>query len=187
LNRNLLSAILLLAGLLSIGWWLREISQPTSTTPRETSESPDYTADNLKTDVYGESGQLVQHLETPRMEHFESRDTTVLTTPVLWRYNQESPPWRMQAEKAFAYSETDTIYMPGEVVMQRQGTETHPPYHIVTSDLSVETQTAYATTEAPIRIDSNQQWIEAVGMQGWLKAPVKINLLSQVRGRYVFE
>ncbi len=183
----MLSGILLLAALLSIGWWLREIMQPEPETQRVTSENPDYIADNLKVYVYGEEGQLVQRLETPHMEHFESTASSVFTTPVLWRYNTETPPWRMQAEKAIAYSETDIIHMPGQVVMKREGTSAHPPYHIVTSNLSVETETAHTTTDAPIRVDSNQQWIEAVGMEGWLKAPVKINLLSQVRGKYVFE
>jgi lipopolysaccharide export system protein LptC len=187
LNRTLLSGILLLAAILSIGWWLREIMQPEIESQRAASENPDYIADNLKVYVYGDEGLLIQKLETPHMEHFESTASSIFTTPILWRYNTVSPPWRMQAEKAIAYSDSDTIHMPGRVIMDREGSATHPPYHIVTSDLSVETETAHTTTDAPIRVDSNQQWIEAVGMEGWLKAPVKLNLLSQVRGRYVFE
>lgn len=187
MNRTVLSGTLLLAALLSIGWWLREIMQPETEIQRMASDSPDYIADSLKVYVYGEAGQLVQRLETPHMEHFESTASSIFTTPVLWRYNTQTPPWRIRAEQAIAHSDSDTIQMPGQVVMDREGTPVHPPYHIVTSDLSVEIQTAHTTTKAPIRIDSNQQWIEAVGMEGWLKAPVKINLLSQVRGRYVFE
>jgi lipopolysaccharide export system protein LptC len=176
-----------LAALLSLGWWLREIMTPPSMVQPVSAENPDYTADDLKVYIYGDDGSLEQRLETPHMEHFESTNTSVLTRPVLWRFNPQTPAWRMQAEKAFAYRESDTIHMPGKVVMDRRGTTIHPPYHILTSDLTVETQTAHATTDAPIRLDSSQQWIEAVGMEGWLKAPVKINLLSQVRGRYVFE
>ncbi|MCU7843624.1 MAG: LPS export ABC transporter periplasmic protein LptC [Candidatus Thiodiazotropha sp. (ex Monitilora ramsayi)] len=187
MKRHLLSISLLLAALLSIGWWLREILTPPPETRSVAVEKPDYYAEQLKVRTYGTDGRLVQTLETPHMEHFESTATATLIKPVLWRYNPETPPWQIQAEKAFANHDTETIFMPGEVVMDRQGTELHAPYHIVTSDLTVETRSAHATTDAPVRVDSNQQWIKAIGMEGWLKTPAKIHLLSQVRGRYVFD
>jgi len=35
-----------------------------------------------------------------------------------------------------------------------------------------------------VRIENGRQWITAVGMEGWLKAPIRLHLLHQARGRY---
>jgi len=104
--------------------------------------------------------------------------------PVLWRFNTDAPPWRMQAEKALANNDEDRVFMPGKVVIDRTGNSQHPAYHMVTRDLTLETENAHATTDAPVLIESAQQRVTAVGMEGWLKAPIKLNLLNEVKGRY---
>ncbi|MCU7810312.1 MAG: LPS export ABC transporter periplasmic protein LptC [Candidatus Thiodiazotropha sp. (ex Notomyrtea botanica)] len=186
MKRQLLGISLTLAALLSLFWWMQKLLAPPEETRVASVETPDYYAEQLKVHTFDPGGRLQQTLETPHMEHFESTATAELNSPVLWRYDAETPPWRMQAEKALANSDKDIIFMPGEVIIDREGGGKHAPYHIVTRDLTVATRDAHTTTDAPIRIESGQQWITGIGMEGWLKAPVRLNLLSQVRGRYEF-
>jgi len=187
LKRQLLATGLLLAALLSLGWWIRELARPTETEPQATAESPSAIAEELTVHTYDLTGRLEQTLKTPHMEHYESSNTSELLRPVLWSFNPDSPPWRMQGEMAMANNEEERIFLPGEVVIDRRADSQNRAYHIVTSDLTLETVNAHATTNQPVLIESGEQQITAVGMDGWLKKPIKLNLLNQVRGRYVFE
>ncbi len=184
MNRQQLAIGLGLAILLSLGWWVRELSRPPETRQPVARETPGAIAEQLTVYTYDTTGRLEQTLQTPHMEHFESRNTSELDQPVLWRYTTDGPPWRMQAERALSYNDEERIYLPGEVVIDRQADDRHPAYHLVTRDLTLETATAHATTDQPVLIESDRQRITAIGLEGWLKAPVKLNLLSQVRGKY---
>jgi lipopolysaccharide export system protein LptC len=187
LNPRLLALSLLLAALLSLFWWLRQLTAPPEVVRQPSEESPNAIAEQLRVHTYDAAGRLEQTLITPRMEHYDLRHTTELDEPVLWQFNPDSPPWRVTGEKALARDKEALIFLPGQVVIDRDPAPGYPAYHILTRDLRVETDTSRTTTEAPIRIESGQQWITAVGMEGWLRSPIKLNLLHQVRGHYVFD
>jgi LPS export ABC transporter protein LptC len=178
---------LLLASLLSLGWWIRELSLPETPPQRPGEASPDAIAEALKVHTYDTTGRLEQTLITPHMEHFDATDTSVLSQPVLWRFYSDAPPWRMEGEKALANDREERIFLPGEVVMDRDADRQNPAYHIVTRDLTLETASSRATTDQPVLIENGQNRITAIGLEGWLRAPIKLNLLNRVRGYYEFE
>jgi len=182
----MLTGTLLLAALLSLGWWIREWTQPPETIPAAAVESPAYIAHQLRILSYDEQGRLAERLETPLMTHYDSRATTHFSEPRLWRFNPDGPPWRLQAEQALTDNRSEIIFMPGEVIIDRDADESHAPYHIVTRDLTVRSLDGYTSTQQPVRIESDGQWTTAIGMEGWLKQPVRVRLLQQVRGEYVF-
>ena len=187
MNPRLLAFSLLLAALLSLAWWMRQLTAPEPVAQPVSTETPSAVADRLKAHTYDAEGRLDQTLITPRMEHYDARATTELAEPVLWQFNPDSPPWRITAEKALAKDEESLIFLSGKVVVDRDAAPSYPPYHILTRDLTLETDTSRTTTEAPVRIESGKQWITAVGMEGWLRSPIKLNLLNQVKGHYVFD
>lgn len=187
MRRWLLTGPLLLAALLSLGWWIREWTQPREKIPTATVESPAYIAYQLRILSYDEQGRLAERLETPLMTHYDSRATTRFSEPLLWRFNPGEPPWRLRAEQALTDNRSETIFMPGEVIIDRDAGENYAPYHIVTRDLTVRSRDGYTSTQQPVRIESEGQWTTAIGMEGWLKQPVRVRLLQQVRGEYVFD
>jgi lipopolysaccharide export system protein LptC len=187
LKHRPLALTLLLALLLSLVWWIRELSSPEPLKHQPSKESPNAYAEQLKVLSFDTTGRLEQILITPHMEHYDSTNTSKLDEPVVWRFTTDSPPWRMQADKALAYDDEERVFLPGEVVINRDASPQQPPYHIVTRDLTLETATAHATTDQPVRIESGKQWITAIGMEGWFKTPTKLNLLNQVRAYYVFD
>ena len=88
---------------------------------------------------------------------------------------------------ALVNNDEERVFLPGEVIIDRSADPQNQAYHIVTRDLTLETANAHATTSQPVLIESDEQWVTAIGMEGWLKKPIKLNLLNQVRGHYVFE
>ncbi len=187
MKRQLLAGGLLLAALLSAVWWITRLTAPVEMERQAGTESPSAIADQLRVHRYAADGSLKQTLITPHMEHYDSSNTSELQKPVLWRFGQGAPPWRMQAEKALVNNDNDQVYLPGEVVIDRAAALTEPAYHIVTRDLTLETADAHTYTERPVLFESGQRRVTAVGMEGWLVEPLKLNLHNQVRARYVFE
>ena len=187
MNPRLLALSLLLAALLSLAWWVRQLTTPPEVDRQVREESPNAIAEQLRVHSYDLEGRLEQTLFSPHMEHFGSTSTTEFSEPVLWQFNPDGPPWRVHGERALAKDEEALIFLPGKVVIDRDPAPGYPAYNILTRDLSVETDTSRTTTDAPIRIESGRQWITAVGMEGWLRSPIKLNLLDQVKGYYVFD
>ena len=56
--------------------------------------------------------------------------------------------------------------------------------NVVTRDLRVQPKHSYAETDQPVKVQSGPHRVEAVGLQAWLRPPVRIKLLGHVRGHY---
>ena len=72
----------------------------------------------------------------------------------------------------------------GEVQIDREEAEDVRPVHLVTRDLRVQPKDEYAETDQPVRAESGASWVESTGLQAWLREPVRIKLLADVRGYY---
>ena len=167
-----------------LSWWLSDITAPEPAAPKRTERFPDAYARQLTVVTYDAQGLPHYRVKAPTMRHYETNDTTELDQPQMWQFNADKPPWVVQGEQAIMTGDQDSLFMPGEVIIDRAASPDTTPYHIVTRDLTVNTITAYAETEQPIRITSKNHWINGVGMQGWLQDPIRIKLLNKVRGYY---
>ncbi len=129
-----------------------DISAPEQMATRGTDQFPDAYARELTVISYNKQGLPQYKLKTPLMRHYEKDDTTELDRPLMWQYNGEKPPWTVRGEQAIMTSDKDDLFMAGEVYIERDGTDTISPYHITTRNLTVNTITAFAETEQPIRV-----------------------------------
>ncbi|MEN8179461.1 MAG: LPS export ABC transporter periplasmic protein LptC [Pseudomonadota bacterium] len=183
MNRHAVFFFLIL-GAATATWWLTSNPTTEDPQPRKAGRFPSSYAEQLTVTSYNTEGIPRYKLQTPRMLNYEDTDTTELEQPSMWRFSPNHAPWWIRGESALITQEGEKIVMPGPVSIDREGLGESPPYHIVTRDLNLMTDTAYAETDQAIRIDSRDHWITAIGMQGWLQEPVRIKLLNQVRGRY---
>jgi LPS export ABC transporter protein LptC len=185
LNRHAASFyfLLILVATATIWWFTRETGKD-ATTPRTAGHFPSSYAEHLTVTEYNTDGIPNYKLQTPRMRSYEDTDTSELDRPDIWHYIPGSAPWRLRGEMALVEQEGERIFLPGKVIIDRAARGKSPPYHIVTRDLHLVTETSYAETDQAIRIESRDDWITAVGMHAWLKDPLKINLLNQVHGYY---
>ncbi|MDJ0805411.1 MAG: LPS export ABC transporter periplasmic protein LptC [Gammaproteobacteria bacterium] len=165
-------------------WWLTGDTPSDVRQPRPVGSFPNSYAEQLTVTSYNHDGIPHSRLQTPRMRYYEATDTTLLDKPILWRYSPDHAPWLIQGETAQITQAGEKISLPGPVTIDRAGLGASPPYHIETRDLHMVAATNYAETDQAIRVESEDHWITAIGMQGWLQEPVRIKLLNQVRGHY---
>ena len=70
-------------------------------------------------------------------------------------------------------------------MIERDAYLSAPATRIVTRDLRVQPAQDYAETDEHVRVETDVDWLEAVGMQAWLRPPSRIRFLSRVKGYYV--
>jgi lipopolysaccharide export system protein LptC len=177
--------VLLALALASWLWSGRDSVSPVDPLAR-TSERPlDYRIAGLDVTRMTPAGQPAHRLQAAQLEHFSDDDTSLLNAPRLTVYGEDgTPPWRIDAERARLSADGTTLDLLGAVDIKRAGNEQQRAMHIVTSNLRVVPGADYAETEEAVRVTSESDLIDAVGMQAWFGPSSRIKFLSQVRGRY---
>ncbi|MCU7905750.1 MAG: LPS export ABC transporter periplasmic protein LptC [Candidatus Thiodiazotropha sp. (ex Epidulcina cf. delphinae)] len=187
MKHRLLGILLMFAALLSLGWWMNELGRSPEKKPSATETSPDAYAEGLVVWTYDVSGLLKRKMVAPGMRYFEPTGITELQRPLLMQFNPGSPPWEMQAEEGIARSRDETLFFPGSVTLERPGDAELSSYRFLTRDLTLALRTEFASTTQAVRIESDGQWVTAVGMEAWLNQPMRLKLLRQVRGYHDFK
>ena len=118
------------------------------------------------------------------MEHFPNDDSTQLQRPRLEIHDDDRPPWKIRSERGWVSGDKQLVLLQGEVHIDREAAPEVRPLHIVTHDLRVQPDNNYAETDAAVHATSRDDWLDSVGMQLWFARPIRVKLLSQVRGRY---
>jgi lipopolysaccharide export system protein LptC len=182
--RPLLALVLALTALLS--WWL--VQQAPDTTPEVAhsgSREVDYHVTGLEVTRMTPAGRPAHRLRIAQARHFTDDDTTALDDPHLTVFQDEAPPWEIEAEHAWMSADGGLVLLGGEVLITRAGDAGNRPVQIRTRELRVQPQQDYAETDERVRVESEDDWLEAVGMQAWLRPPSRLKFLSQVRASYV--
>jgi lipopolysaccharide export system protein LptC len=186
LKRRLVGPVFIVAALLSLGWWLNRLTQPEEIRQPGAGRSPDSYAEGLVIRAYDDQGELRQRLLSQSMRYFEDTGITELRRPIFRQYTHRGSPWTMQADQGFIRRIEGSLYLPGPVVIDRPGSTESAPLHIITRELTLFFDDSFATTKASVRIESDEQWMTATGMEAWFKEPVRLKLLHDVRGYYEF-
>jgi lipopolysaccharide export system protein LptC len=186
LKRRFIGLFFSVAVLLSLGWWINRLTEPEETRSPGQGRYPDSYAEGLVLNTYDEQGNLKQQLQSQRMHYYESEGLTELEQPILLHHNPNTPSLRMWSQQGLIRRNEETLQLPGQVVIDRPGDVDSPPLHIVTQDLTLRFEDSFANTDGPVRIESDQQWMTATGMEAWLKEPLRLKLLNDVRGYYEF-
>lgn len=145
---------------------------------------PDFWVEQLSALTMGADGRPAQRLAATSMRHYADDETTELTDPVLLVYEPNLPPWEIRSERGWMSADGELVLLQGEVHINRQVSDRSRSVHLVTRDLRVQPKEEYAETDQPVRAESGPHWVTARGLEAWLRAPVRIKLLAQVRGYY---
>lgn len=182
-TRNLVigGVLLLITG---ATWWLAKQSQPPETTYKTKSHTPDYFLEGFEDTQMDSSGRPSQQLSAERMTHYPDNDSTELTRPRIRLYDGKRPPWRVRADSGWLSGDGQVVLLQGEVNIDRSASPETRPIHIVTRDLRVQPKENYIETDEPVKFTSNQDTVNAKGMQAWFNKPIRLKLLADVRGYY---
>jgi lipopolysaccharide export system protein LptC len=166
-------------------WWLRQgtVEDRRGRTPLPP-HTPDYWVEQLDTWETDPAGHPRRRLIAERLEHFPDDQSTLLDRPQLLLLEPGRPPWRLRAERGWVSPDGDLVLLQGEVHIDREAADDTLPIHLVTRDLRVQPEDEYAETEQAVRATSGPHRLDSTGLQAWLRPPVRIKLLANVRGHY---
>jgi len=170
----------------AISWWLAR--QPGSIPQASRPSGPrtiDYYVAGFDVTRMTEAGRPAHRLRAQNLRHFTDDDTSELQAPHLTVYQDETPPWEVDAEKGWVSADGSLVLLSGEVLIERAGNAENRPVRMITRELRVQPQQDYAETDEKVRVESDADWVDAVGMQAWFRPPSRLKFLSQVKAYYV--
>lgn len=182
-RRSLLLGTLLV--LLAVGsLWLNLTT--TDDLPRGTRRphTPDYWVEGTNALLTDKEGRPVQRLQAPLLHHYPDDQSTEIQEPLLLIYEPDLPPWHVHSERGWISPDGELVLLQGEVVIDREPSARNQPLHLITRDLRVQPKEEYAETDQPVRAESGANWVEAHGLRAWLRSPVRIKLLADVKAYY---
>ena len=166
-------------------WWTSTEEQPPSTLSQLNNQGLDYFIRDIKTITLGPNGQPTQTLQAAAIRHFRADGGTKLQQPMLLMHPETGPPWHLTAANGHLSVTGDELILAGPVQITRAESPTTAPVQLDTQNVRIQTQQHYLETPEPVQVVSAAHHIQAIGMQAWLQAPVKLHFLHAVRGHYV--
>ena len=181
---GLLPAILAIGIFLDWLWSDSDTSESLATPPRVVLEQRiDYRLSGLQISSMGEDGLAQRILRAQQIEHYDD-GTASLEAPSLDLKQHGETAWEIIADSGQISADGAWLILLGEVRIERKPRPGVKPLSIRTRDLRIQTQQDYAETTEKVSVTSNQDRLESIGMQAWLKHPSRIQLLADVRGFY---
>jgi len=177
-------ALLLVAAL---SWQLAQQAPPPQEIPPQATDQrlADFYVKGLQLTTTDTTGTPTQQLSTSELRYFRAEGNTELTNARLSLPSSEGTPWQISAAAGRLSNGSELVLLSGPVTIHREAGEQNRALELKTRDLRVRPGEGYAETDEKVTVVSGQDRVEAVGLQAWLKQPVRIKLLAQVKARYV--
>lgn len=149
--------------------------------------SADHFAVNYSKTNMNEAGLSENSLMADFAAHYSDNSETELTRPVMTINKANLPPWVMRSKSGIISADGRTMFMNGEVMIDRAATEKVRKVSIKTRNLRIQPERYYAETDEWAEMVSGLDTISGVGMKLFYQDPLYIELLANVKGRHVYE
>lgn len=146
--------------------------------------SADYFSTGYTKWEMNELGVLKNKLIADKVIHYNDDDTMHSINPVMFFYNEKTPPWIVKAESGILSSDGKDLLLNGKAVVRRDKAEGIKEMIINTSNLRVKPDTSYAETDEWAELLSPPNVTTGTGMKMVFVAPVHLELLANVKGKY---
>ena len=146
--------------------------------------SPDYFSMGYTKWEMSELGRPKSKLIADDMVHYSDDNITHLANPVMFFYNEETPPWIIKSETGVLSADGKDLLLTGKVYVDRAAAEGVRELKIYTFNLKVKPEISYAETDAWAELISLPSWTTGVGMKITFAEPIHLELLSNVKGNY---
>ncbi len=131
-----------------------------------------------------ENGDLGSHLTANKMTHYNDDGTTHLEKPSMFFYHLPNSAWQIQAESGELEKGGETLWLNGNVEIERKASSQGRELIIHTANLQVLPKTSFAQTNEFTELKSGNNLTTGTGMKATFNAPVHLELLSKVHGSY---
>ncbi|MEQ1530262.1 MAG: LPS export ABC transporter periplasmic protein LptC [Methylococcales bacterium] len=174
-----------IVGVTLLSWWLAKLTglddlNRAATPPH----SPDYFSKGYVKLEMDSVGQLNSKLLAEQMVHYSDDKTTHTVKPVMFFYNDTTPPWVIKSETSILSADGKDLWLNGKVNVNRAKAEGVTELIINTSNLKVKPETSYAETVDWAELLSPPNVTTGTGMKLVFAEPIHLELLSNVKGKY---
>lgn len=153
-----------------------------------TAPPPGHSADYFSTGYskfeMDKNGRLDTKLLADKMTHYSDDRLTHLDHPVMFFYNENTPPWEVKSESGILSADGNDLTLNGKVYAYRAKAENSDELTINTSNAKVKIDANLAESSEPTELLSPGNRTTGKGMKLFFSQPVHIELLADVRGKY---
>lgn len=147
--------------------------------------SADFFSVGYKKWEMNQQGSLSSHLTADKMTHYSDDGATHLEKPLMFFYNAPNPAWQIEAQAGKLEQGGETLWLNGNVEIERAATSQSKELIIHTANLQVFPKTSFAQTPEFTQLKSGNNLTTGTGMKATFSAPVHLELLAKVHGSYV--
>ena len=161
----------LLASLGGATWWLLQtlIVEPP---PRPRGRAPSYIVSDLNAIETDVNGRPKQRLVADQLRQFVDEDRSELDAPRLTQFDPDgAPPWQVRSDHGLLLSRGTEVHLNDNVRIDRAGTAKSRSLRLETTELKIWPKREYAQGDHPVRIDSDGDWLTAIGVKAWYATP----------------
>ncbi|MCX7068275.1 MAG: LPS export ABC transporter periplasmic protein LptC [Methylococcales bacterium] len=146
--------------------------------------SADYFSTTYTKFEMNEFGKLTKKLVADHVIHYSDDGTSHSVNPVMYFYNDKTPPWVINAQAGVLSGDGKDLLLNGKSVVHRAKSEKSRELIINTSNLRVKPETSYAETDEWAELLSPPNVTTGIGMKLVFVAPIHLELLANVKGKY---
>jgi lipopolysaccharide export system protein LptC len=152
--------------------------------PETLPHSPDYFSTGYTKWEMNELGTLKNKLFADKIVHYNDDGTTHTIKPVMFFYNDKTPPWIITSETSILSTDGKDLLLNGQVTINREKAVGIAPLTINTSMLRVKPDISYAETVEWAQLISSSNKTTGTGMKMTYIEPIHLQLLANVKGNY---
>lgn len=146
--------------------------------------SPDYFSKGYSKWEMSELGRPKNKLLADGMIHYNDDGATHLERPVMFFYNDQTPPWVIKSDTGILSADGKDLLLNGKVYVDRAAGKGARELKIYSFNLKVKPETSYAETDEWAELISLPNWTTGIGMKLVFAQPIHLELLSHVKGNY---
>jgi lipopolysaccharide export system protein LptC len=171
----------LLAAVGAAAWLLLgPVEQPE---PRavERPRQPDYVVRDFTAVETNAAGSPDRRLSARELRQFVAEDLTELERPHLLLYQDQGPPWSVEALHGLLLDGGDEVRLRDQVRVTRAAFADASAVRLETAEISLWPERHYAEGDRPVRIESGADWATGSGIQLWYEEPMRATLEGRAR------
>jgi LPS export ABC transporter protein LptC len=178
-----LAAPLALVGLLAwMGWQLGD-RQADEATERLAGQSAGYYLSGARLIEYDQDGAVRLSLSASRASQAEPGGRVEFSTVAVRFAGGTGGPWSLEADRGWAWPDTERVELEGDVVMQSLRQPLAQAATVRTPRLTLLVDQRLASSDAPVSLDFGRHQLDAVGLRADL-ARETLRLESKVNGSF---
>ena len=183
MNKKNLICFLLLILIIGV-YYSYQKDDEVSSSPSNASlpETPIYQSDDMITNVYDLSGNIVYKIESGKVKHFDNNENTDFDLPNVTLYDQDhAATWHIKAKRA-TLTNDKLIYLYQDVVLTNLTPESQLQ-QVLTDNAVVDLTTQLVTSDDPVKIKGVGFFSTGLGLIGNLREKTA-NILENIKTFY---